>query len=239
MKRFLLLLILIFGVLGCSCGSQQADITPLVQAVEKTNSAPSHKGDYQLEITFGSGSVLYFSAGDIQFDRDKKTAQAELSTTYLGLSSKVTNRYSDGKMVSVDNGETLEFEESADEVFSHFPYCPIPLPNTSDCRDFQTVDSNGKNAFSFVIPDGKPICDMIIGSDLYELAAVIKEPQPHLTRYGEVACTYSYDQNGLLVAKYSFEVTLFDRQPYTPGHSAPEEEYTLTLKIVARISFDN
>lgn len=221
-----------------SCGSEaKTDASVLIAAVEKTDSLSRVKGSYQMEITFGTGATLYFASGEVCFDRDSKEAYASLSQTYLGDSSAVLNYYRSGTMISVDDGEAIENSESPEELFSLFPYCLIPQYDEK-CSGLKKSSNGSADTYSFSRSDGKEMCDMIVGGDLYTLSAVITEPQTEKTEYGSVSCVYTLGENGLSSVRYEFSVILYDKEPYVPGYSTPTDRYTLTLNVTARLTFD-
>lgn len=237
--RIITAAVLLFSVLLVSCGeSKEIDVTPVRDAVSEMNGRNSVKGKYQLEITFGGGNVLYFSAGDVMFDRAGEKAFADLEHTYMGASSKLENYFSDGKMISVEDGKAISEKEDPDELFSLFPYCKIPDIGENP-EGIKKISNSLGDMYEFSFEDGKKACDIIVGTEIYELAGVLKNPQKDKTEYGQVKCFYTVFGGKLKKCRYEFSVKLFDEIPYRPSYSVPEEEYTIDLDITANLTFDD
>ncbi len=240
MKRFFcLMLMLVLSLCGC-----EKDVKPTVEPealnekVALVNEKQRLSGDYQLELTFGDRQTLYFSKGEVAWDRLEKSAYAFFDQTYLGSSSKTENFFKDGKMLSVSDGEKIDDERDSDELFSKFPYCKIPLHNES-CGEITESTSTVGQAFSFSRSDGKEISRLFVEDDIFDLVGVFKKPQKDKTEYGEVQCIYTVKDDRIVSCRFEVDMKLFDTPPYIPDYSVPEEEYTITVHVTAKISYDN
>ncbi|MBE6682771.1 MAG: hypothetical protein E7595_01320 [Ruminococcaceae bacterium] len=240
MKKLLPIILLITALLLCACSGESAQgeselYGALCSAIGETNSFSRLSGEYMLEITFGDSVTLYYALGNVAFDRESLSASAEFTQTYLGDSSKAANYASNGKTILVDDGVAYETGHNITELMQKFPYARIMSPN--DESKITVSESRVGKSYSVVLDNSKEISEMIIGSDLYELASVIKKPQPEKTQYGEISCIYTISENKVVACRYEYDVKLFDTPSYVPGYSVPEDEYTLDIHIVAKISY--
>lgn len=240
-RRFKALCVAI-SLTAALCGCSGADKTDsaaaeeLNSAVSAVNAEASASGDYLLEITFGAGSVLYYAKGNIEFDRSEKKAFADFKQTWLGTADEVQNYYSNGIMLSVCDGESLSGDRDADELFSKFPYSKL-LP----CEDGRSVTVGGNSlgkTFSVTRSDTEKICETVVG-DIYSLVTVIKKPQKDKTKYGDTTVTYTVSDGKAVACRYEFGVTLFDTPSYVPGYQPPESEYTVELKVSAKVTYSD
>lgn len=205
--------------------------------VEDVNNETRLSGGYMLEISFGEGSVLYYANGKMAWDRNEEKISSSFSQTYLGVSSKMENYFSNGKIVSVEDGEPFESERTADSFFTKFPYFSIPSPE----NDFVVVGSNTKgDSYTFELADSKPLSNALVGEDIYSLVNVLKKPQKELTEYGKASCIYTVSEGKVIACRYDFDIKLFDTPAYIPGGmSQPEENYTIIIHISARLEYEN
>ncbi len=237
MKRFICLLLAVTSLLfGCNGkgNSDIVDTTELNNAITSANNEKLLSGNYMLEISFGQGSVLYYANGDIDWDRENKKVSADFSQTYLGVSSDLKNYFSDGKMISVEDGKAVTVDRNADELLSKFPYFIIPFPE----KEVSKGSNSSGTAYSFKIENSKNLCENIIGGDIYSLVNVLSKPQKDKTQYGVADCIYTVKEGKIVSARYGFDIKLFDTPSYTPGYSQPEEEYTLTVHITAKVAYN-
>lgn len=204
---------------------------------DAVNSESRAEGEYLLSITFAN-AVLYHASGDVAWDREAKTAFADFSQTYLGDSSVMLNYFSDGKMISVDDGEVEESERDAEELFSKFPYFKVLTHDSSGGGITVGRNSTG-TTYTFNRTDTKDIFDKLVGGDIYALVFSIQNPQPEKTQYGETQCVYMVVDGKLVSCRYEFDVKLFDTPAYVPGYSVPEDEYTIDLHVSAKITYEN
>ena len=86
------------------------------------------------------------------------------------------------------------------------------------------------------MPDGKAFAESVVG-DLYSLVTAIKKPQREKTEYGKVACIIVVRGGTVESARYEYTVKLFDTPAYSKVYSAPESEYTVTVKVSAKITY--
>lgn len=239
-RRFKALCVAIsLAAVFCGCSgenSTNAAAEELNGAVSAVNEENSVSGDYVLEITFGAGNVLYYSKGNIKFDRSERKAFADFSHTWLGTAAAVLNYYSDGIMISVSDGELLETERDADELFSKFPYSQLPLCEDG-CKVSVGSNSLGKT-FSLTRSDTEKICETVVG-DIYSLVTVIKKPQKDKTKYGDTTVTYTVSDGKAVACRYEFSVTLFDTPAYVPGYQPSESEYSVELKVSAKVGYSD
>ena len=240
MKRLICsLLILAFVLCGCEKDDyEKGDPSELNSLVEEVNSEERLSGDYQLEITFGDRKTLFFAKGEIAWDRTDLTIYSSFDQTYLGASGKTENFYRDGKMISLENGQTVENEQSSEAYFEKFPYFRIPLLD-DNCSEIKLSESSVGKTYSFTRTDGKEISKMFLEDDIYQLVGVLKKPQPELTEYGEGECVYTVKDGRIVSCRFEFDMKLFDTPAYIPGYSVPEEEYTLNVHITAKVGYES
>ena len=238
--RFLIcLLALSFLLCGCSDGPEPSKqlVSELNTAIKTTNSENRVSGSYMIEITFAEGVTLYYALGTISLDRDLVLAHADYTQTYLGKSVAAQNYYSDGKVVSVEQGESVTLERAPEAILGKFPYSKI-LELPEDIISISEKTTSVGKTIELVRGDTKTICDSVIGDDIYVLADVIKKPQPEKTQYGEAVCTYTLKDDRVVGCRYEFDVKLFDTPSYVPVYSKPESEYTLDIHVEAKVTFD-
>ncbi|MBQ3229640.1 MAG: hypothetical protein IJO64_00315 [Clostridia bacterium] len=233
-----LCLVLSLAAVLCGCSSENKAsaeaVAELDSAIKATNGSDSAKGSYVLEITFGESSVLYYAKGDIEFDRAQKKAYADFDQTWLGSAVSVQNYYSNGRMTSVTNGEPLELERDENELFSKFPYSML-LPLEEDASIVLGNNSFGKT-FSLARTDTSQICETVVG-DIYSLVSVIKKPQRDKTKYSDASVIYTVSEGKVVSCRYEFTAVLFDTPAYVPGYQPPESEYTVEVKVSAKVSY--
>lgn len=237
MKKIISLILILSLILLWGCNKQNdttADLANVQAAVDKTNSENPLSGEYVLEITFGEGSVLYYAKGDILWDREQSKAYGSFDQTYLGASAKLENYYSNGTMISVESGNAVNVQRDADEVFSKFPYFKLPAAEGEVIKGTNTLG----DSYKFSINDTKSLSNLIVGEDIYSLVTVLKKPQKDKTEYSQAQCIYTVKDDKVVSAKYEFDVKLFDTPAYNPNYSQPESEYTLTIHVSAKVSYD-
>lgn len=225
----------------CGCGESkdipdEETVSELGDAVAATNSETRVSGKYMLEITFGDSAVLYYAMGNAAWDTDKKTASVFFDQTYLGESSVAANYFSDGKMISVDDGAVITTERESEMLFSRFPYAKLP-EYSSEHGGITVSNSASGKTFTVMRSDTKELCNTVVGGDLYTIASVIKKPQPDKTQYGDTTCVYTVADGRVIGCRYEFDVKLFDTPAYIPNYSVPESEYTLDIHVVAKITY--
>lgn len=220
---------------GCTEDVEEVDTAELVSAVEKTNSETRISGQYMLEMSFGEGVTLYYALGEVAWDTEIGIASASFNQTYLGVSSKAENYFADGKIISLELGESAEVERTADELFSKFPYCKVL--ELEESADITAADSTVGRTYTFVRDDTAQICETIVGQDIYGIANVIKKPQTEKTEYSQTTCVYTVSDGKLVSCRYEFDVKLFDTPAYVPGYSVPETEYTLDVHVIAKMTY--
>ncbi len=221
-----------------SCGEEEGDpamAEELNGVIQAANSENQLSGSYVLEINFGEGNVLYYAKGDIEFDRGEKRVYADFRQTWLGSAEAVLNYYSNGTMIAVSDGEAIEVQRDAEELFSKFPYAKLPL--WSNNGKIALGDNTAGKTYSFVSKDTAQICETAVG-DIYSLVTVIKTPQRDKTQYGDTTVTYTVADGKIAACRYEFTVKLFDTPAYNPnGYTPPESEYTVDLKVSAKVSY--
>ncbi len=240
-KRFLIcLLALSFLLCGCDDGQEPSSqlVSELSSAILESNSETRVSGGYMLEITFSQGVTLYYALGDIALDREKETAFADYTQTYLGHSVTAQNYFADGKVVSVEKGESVTLERDPEEILGKFPYSKL-LELPEGTKNVETKTSSVGKTFELIRNDTEIICDSVIGSDIYALVDVIKKPQPEKTQYSETVCTYTVEDGRVVGCRYEFDVKLFDTPAYVPGYSVPESEYTLDIRVEAKVTYNS
>lgn len=203
--------------------------------IDNINAETRLSGEYMLEISFGEGSVLYYSNGKMAWDRAEEKISSSFSQTYLGVSSRLENYFSNGKMVSVEDGDAIESERTAESFLTKFPYFSLPSP-----EDEKVVLGNNTKgeSFSFELSSSKALCDALVGDDIYTLVTVLKKPQKELTEYGKASCIYTVSEGKIVSCRYDFDIKLFDTPAYIPGGmSQPEEDYTIVIRISARLEY--
>ena len=242
MKIKLMTLLIALSCLLCACAggeeavNNQENAKKLNAAIENINGESRVSGEYMLEVTFGEGTTLYYAMGDVAWDKKSLLAYTEFDQTYLAASSRVKNYFSNGKMISVAGGETIESERESDELFSKFPYASI-LPHGKDCGDIKVGSNSIGTTYTFTVTNAKSLSNTIIGEDIYTIAKVLKKPQPEKTQYGDIKCIFTVKDEKIVSCRYEYSLKLFDTPPYVPGYSVPESEYTLDVKIVAKITY--
>jgi len=235
MRRLIALLACAAAVL-CACGTrEEADPQPLAAAIGEINGRDALSGKYSLEMTFGQSNTLYYATGDVEWDRAELTAHASFVQNYLGTAVRSENTYENGVMKSTENSGELEVERDADELFSKFPYFKLP-EYSSGGEGLSAADSGTSTTYTYTMPDGKAFAESVVG-DLYSLVTVIKKPQREKTEYGAVECTVVVRGGAVASARYEYTVKLFDTPAYSDVYSAPESEYTVTVKVSAKITY--
>lgn len=237
MKKIISLFLILSLTILWGCKNQNdttADLANVQSAVDRTNSENPLSGEYVLEITFGEGSVLYYAKGDILWDRENFQAYGSFDQTYLGASAKLENYYSNGTMISVESGNAVEAQRTPDDVFSKFPYFKLPAAEGEVIKGTNTLG----DSYKFSINDTKSLSNLIVGEDIYSLVTVLKKPQKDKTEYSQAQCIYTVKDDKVISAKYEFDVKLFDTPAYNPNYSQPESEYTLTIHVSAKVSYD-
>lgn len=238
-KAFVLLLCL--SLLLCSCGGNgridKEAVASLSDAIEATNSETRVSGKYMLEISFGDSVTLYYASGDAAWDLAEETAHAIFTQTYLGSTGEAENYYSDGVVLSVAESGSVEVEREPDELFSMFPYAKaFSLPD--DISELSVSQSTLGKTYTVKRSDTADICSKVIGGDIFTIVDVLKKPQADKTQYSDATCVYTVNDGRLTAYRYEFDVKLFDTPAYIPGYSVPEDEYTLELHVVARMSYN-
>ncbi len=237
MKKLISLILTLSLMLLWGC-DQQKDTAAVLEkaqaAVDNTNSQNPLSGEYVLEITFGEGSVLYYAKGDILWDREQTQAYGSFTQTYLGSSAKLENYYSNGTMVSVEEGNAVEVQRTAEDVFSKFPYFKLPSPQGNITKGTNTLG----DSYKFTIDNTENLSNLVIGDDIFSLVNVLKKPQKDKTEYSQAQCIYTVKDDKVISAKYEFDIKLFDTPAYNPNYSQPESEYTITVHVSAKVSYD-
>ncbi len=243
MKKALICILLALCSVICACGGEgekadnEANAKVLNAAIQAVNDETRLSGEYMLEVTFGEGTTLYYAMGDVAWDRSALTAYAEFDQAYLAASSSVKNYYSNGKMISVDGGEAIESERKSEELFAKFPYSEIS-PYGKNCGDIKVGSNSIGTTYTFTVGNAKALSNTIIGEDIYTIAKVLKKPQPEKTQYGDIKCIFTVSDERIVSCRYEYTLKLFDTPAYIPGYSVPESEYTLDVKVVAKISYN-
>lgn len=242
MKKSFLICLLALSLLLCGCadGAEQKQelASALEAAIEKSNSETRISGGYMLEITFDGGVTLYYALGNIAFDRENNTASADFTQTYLGKSVTAQNFYKNGKVVSVEKGESVTFDRAPEDIMGKFPYSKL-LKSPESVTDIESKTSSVGKTITLTRGDTESICDSVIGSDLYTLVDVIKKPQTDKTQYSDTVCTYTVEDGRVVGCRYEFDVKLFDTPSYVPGYSIPESEYTLDIHVTAKVTYSD
>lgn len=234
------MILLSLAMLLCACGRQKIDseeLKNLTDAIKTANSFSSASGKYMIEISFSDNVTLYYAAGDAAWDKEAVKSHAVFSQTYLGSSSEGANYFKNDRVLSVSGEDSVEVERSADELFALFPYANV-FEVPSEPQSLEISQSTLGKTYTVVMNDTESICNSVVGGDIFTIVDVIKKPQPDKTKYGAVTCTYTVDDGCVIAARYEFDVTLYDTPAYVPGYSVPEDEYSITLHVVARISYD-
>lgn len=238
-KRFIICLS-VLSLVFCGCAdsgiANETLIRELDGAIDSVNSENRASGEYLIEITV-SGVTLYYASGDIAFDREKDTASNEFTQTYMGRSVVSQNYYSNGKLVSVEKGESVTLDRTSEQIMGKFPYSKLlKLPDS--VKEVNEKNSSVGRTVELVRGDTSDICESVIGEDIYTLASVIKKPQTDKTEYGDTKCTYTVKDGRVIGCRYEFTVKLFDTPAYVPGYSVPESVYTLELSVVAKVNYN-
>lgn len=239
--RRLAVLALAAVLLLCACGE---NTQPIAGEIERAVGALAAKtafgGDYLLEISVSgeSKTTLYYAKGVFGRDSAAKTAYTSFDQSWFGMSAVSENYYSDGRIVSINDGEVITAEREPDDVFLKFPYS-APEGYGSSCRGLSAEPNTRGKAVMFTRGGSSEFCESVVGGDLYTLAYVIKDPQPEKTVYGDVKCIYTLSGGELISAGYEFDVTLFDTPSYVPGYSQPEEDYSIKLHVVAKVNYSD
>ena len=235
-KLIIALLVLPLILSGCTSSQDVEARSSLTEAIRVTNAETKVSGKYMLEITF-EGATLYYALGDVAWDLEAQTASVVFSQTYLGDSSEAANYFANGKIVSVDDGESISVEREPGELFSKFPYAKIPALPEDATLDIK--NSTAGTAYGFAYSDTSDISRSVVGDDIYKMVDVLKKPQPEKTRYSETACTLTVKDGRVVGCRYEFDITLFDTPAYIPGYSVPEEDYTLDLHVIAKMAYES
>lgn len=239
MKKTLSLLLVLTMLLCWGCGEKpNPEIKKQMDsALETVNGETKLNCEYMLEITFGNGAVLYYAKGNAFWDREKLKAETLFDQTYLGNSVKMENYFADGIMYSLEDKVPLKVERDGEVMFTKFPYFKIPSC-FGEGEIIPGTNSSG-NSYKFYSAETKKLCDDILGGDIYALATVIKKPQPDKTQYSDTHCIYTEKDGKLVSARYEFTVKLFDTPASTSNYTPPESEYTLDVKVVAKLEYKN
>ena len=240
MIKRLLPLLLAAVITLCACGDNNAYVDELHSVVADHNASDRKGGSYLLEIYVGdeAATTLYYAHGDFACDKTAKKAYTSFSQSWFGFSSKAENYFADGIVTNITDGEVITTERSAEELLSMFPYLDAPFYG-DDCFGLARVNNSRGYVYTYTCRDGKGISESVVGGDLYQLAYVIKDPQPEKTVYGDVVCSAGVSDGKLTSLGFEFDVTLFDTPSYVPGYSQPESEYSLTMHIVAKVNYSD
>lgn len=243
MRKMAVCVIVAFLMMFCGCAKDFTEIdtqnaNELNSAIEAVNSETRLSGKYVIEFSFGDNVTFYYSAGDISWDREKEKISNIFNHTYLGESSKASNYFENGKMISVESGEAMTLECNADEIFTKFPYCAVDKYSDS-CGKITVSENTTGKSYSFVRNDTAMLCDKIVGGDIYDLVAVLKKPQKEKTEYGETKCIFTVSNGKIASCRYEFDMKLFDTPAVVDGYTPPEEEYTLKLHITAKVVYED
>lgn len=240
--RKLLIAVLSVFLLLCGCTDEENKADPaaaaeLSSAIDATNSETRFSGQYMLEINFGEGVSLYYALGNAMCDRVEEKASVIFSQTYLGVSRNVENYIADGRIVSVNSGVSTEIEQDAKAAMAKFPYSKI-YEYSEELGAVTVSNSTLGKVYTVKRNDTEAICDTVIGGDIYSLVDVLKRPQTDKTEYSETTCSYTVSDGKVVGCRYEFDIKLFDTPAYIPGYSQPENEYTIELHVIAKISYD-
>ncbi len=241
MKK-LLIFALALCLLLCACGDgNQSDNSEveksLSEAISVTNSETAFSGSYMLEINFGQGVSLYYANGKVECNRSEKKASIAFAQTYLGVSANRKNYIANGKAISVDGETATEVDVDTNALLSKFPYSQMfSLPE--EVGEIAVNESMVGRTYTVTRNDTEIICDSVVGGDIYDMVDVLKQPQKDKTEYGETKCIYTVSEGRVTGVRYEFDVKLYDTPAYIPGYSVPESEYTITLHITAKLSYD-
>ena len=237
MKKLAFVCAAVCALLLCGC-SENRDHSPELNAAIKNRAAQKTLGgECMLEIAAAeSAAPVYYLRGQFACDKQEKTAFMEFDQTWLGMSSKAYNYFSDGEVINVTDGERFVQPREAEEILAKFPYF-APEPRRDTDGAVSRAEAAKGYTYSYTRKNDAAFCESVVGGDLYELVAVMKQPQTDKTVYGDVLFTCTADGDKLLSYGFEFEVTLFDTPAYVPGYSVPESEYTLKLRVTARITY--
>ncbi len=231
-----------------SCGAEdKTNIEQLNSAINAHNSQKKFSGNYLLDITFGNESAgqygtLYYAAGDMEWDRDAKKAYAKFNQNYLGTAYIMENYFSNGTMISVEDGKAIESERNADDLFSMFPYYSLLTYDESLCKNIAKGNNVAGTSYTFERSDTKAIFDKIFGDGIYDIivsTTTMTSPQKDKTKYSNAKCVYTVSEGKLFSCRYEFDMTIYDTPAYIPGYTQEESKYTLELHIVAKVEFDS
>ncbi len=234
MKRILAFIFSALLLCGCA-GEPSIDTTPLDSAVENVNGQSRLWADYALEITFGDGKVLYYSAGDARWDRELKKGSMAFTQNYIGEATQVESFFQGKSMINISNGSVVEYIRDTNVLLANFPCFTLPK---ADKGTSVSVGANSLGqAYRFSLADTKSLLKQLIGGDIYVLANVISLPQKEKTEYGAAECTYTVADGELVSARYEFDVKLYDTPVVSPNGRPDESKYTLDLHVSAKISY--
>lgn len=223
------------ALLFCGCAEETViDTAPLDSATEAVNSQTRLCADYVLEITFGDGNVLYYSAGDARWDRELKKGSMAFTQNYVGQATEVKSYFQGKSMINVSGNSVVEYIRDTDILLANFPCFTLPK---ADKDGGVSVASNSLGqAYKFSLSDTKSLLKQLIGGDIYVLANVISLPQKDKTEYGVAECTYTVTDGSIASARYEFDVKLYDTPVVSPNGRPEEGKYTLDVHVSAKIS---
>jgi len=234
-------------LLLCSCGAEEETfINELNSAIDAHNSEKRFSGNYLLDITFGNESsgeygTLYYAAGDVTWDREAEKVYAKFNQNYLGTAYVMENYFSEGVMISVEDGKAIKAERDSESLFSMFPYYNL-LPYDSEfCDNISKGTNISGTYYNFERTDTKAIFDKIFGDGIYDIivsTTTMTSPQKDKTEYSNTKCVYTLSEGNLLSCRYEFDMTIFDTPAYIPGYTQDESKYSLKLHIVAKVEYD-
>ncbi len=246
MKKIIAIALSALLLFGCGAEEDQKAVSKLNKAVEKHNSENSFSGNYLLDITFGNESsgqygTLYYAAGEVAWDKKQEKAYARFNQNYLGTAYIMENYFSQGKMISVEDGEAIESNRDTEELFSMFPYYSLVNYDSAVCKDLKKTQNTFGEAYSFYRSDTKEIFSKIFGDGIYDIivsTTTMSSPQRDKTQYSDAKCVYTLLDGKVVSCRYEFDMTIFDTPAYIPGYTQDESKYTLKLHLVAKVEYD-
>lgn len=237
-----LILLLSVCALQCACGGKvdEEDYRSLQELYEVYASQTRAHIAYTMETSFidkdsGQSGVLYYLQGESKFDTGEEKAWQSFTSTLLGSTFRAEEYFADGVWNRVEDGKAYPTEANAEDVFSVFPYCIVPFPQSAGLKSMKQESNAGGVLYTLVGTQGQRELLELWKIDLYQLAGITM-PDREKESYGNITYLISVSDGAVRSVGIRMEITLFEQAGYTPGYTPQEDDHRLDLTLTAKIS---